>query len=222
MQLSDQIHIIDGVRGANSYLYIEPGAAALIDTGMPGNAERILDYIRVTGLKPEDLRYIVLTHADVDHSGSAKELREITGAKVAIHSADAVRIEGKTKLKEVKGPFSFIFNIANALISFQNFEPDILIKDSDSLLGLKVVHTPGHTEGSVCLYREKEAIFVGDALRTTKKGSPKLPPSFLSINMQQAKESVRRISALEYRLLLPGHGRPITIAASEKVRKLVR
>lgn len=85
-----------------------------------------------------------------------------------------------------------------------------------------VVHTPGHTSGSICLYREREAIFVGDTLRTDSKGWPRLPPPSLSVDMDQARESIRKISALEYDLLLPGHGAPITTRASASIADFVK
>jgi hydroxyacylglutathione hydrolase len=83
---------------------------------------------------------------------------------------------------------------------------EALLRDSDRILDLVVVHTPGHTDGSISLYREKMAIFVGDALRTDSTGNPHLPSGSMTVNMEQAKESVRKISSLQYAILLPGHG----------------
>ena len=107
-----------------------------------------------------------------------------------------------------------LFAVMGQFVLFTPVKLDIVLKDADGLLDLVVLHTPGHTAGSICLYRWKQAIIVGDALRTNSAGKPGLPPGAMTVNMQQAKESIRKISALQYALLLPGHGAPITKEAS--------
>lgn len=208
------IHRIEGVRGANSYLALSDEGAAVIDAGMPGNEKRIIEYVRSVGVEPSELRYIILTHPDIDHSGSVAKLKGLTNAKVAIHEADAPRLSGEKKLKEVKGPTGALFGAMGAFMRFTPVKPDVLLKDSDRILDLTVVHTPGHTEGSISLYREKEAIFVGDALRTDASGMPRLPPGPMTVDMDQAKESIRKISTYQFSALLPGHGPPTTRDAS--------
>jgi glyoxylase-like metal-dependent hydrolase (beta-lactamase superfamily II) len=214
MEITRGIHRIEGVRGANSYLVFNDTGSALVDTGMPGNEKRILEYVRRTGIEPKGLAYIVLTHPDIDHSGSVAKLKGLTGAKVAIHEADAPRLAGEKKLKEVKGATGVLFGVMSPLMRFTHVKADVLLEDSDRILDCTVIHTPGHTGGSISLYREKEAIFVGDALRTDSRGIPCLPSGSMTANMEQAKESVRKISTFQYAALLPGHGLPITHDAS--------
>jgi glyoxylase-like metal-dependent hydrolase (beta-lactamase superfamily II) len=88
--------------------------------------------------------------------------------------------------------------------------------------GLTVVYTPGHTDGSVSLHLPGEVLFVGDALRTNKKELPVLSRSAMSANMNQAKESVRKISELKFKYLLPGNGPPITSNAFNKAEGIVK
>jgi hydroxyacylglutathione hydrolase len=222
MELSPGIHLIEGVSGANSFLAIADEGAAVIDAGLPGNEKKIAAYCKNAGVEDGKLRYIVLTHPDIDHSGSAAKLKGLTGAKVAIHEADAPRLSGEKKLKEVKGPMGVLFGVMGPFMRFTPVKPDVVLKDSDRLLDLDVVYTPGHTDGSVSLYREKVAIFVGDALRTNSSGKPSLPPGPMTVNMDQAKESIRKISGLSYALLLPGHGPPITKDASSAMASFVQ
>jgi hydroxyacylglutathione hydrolase len=222
MELSPGVHKIDGVSGANSFLVIADQGAAVIDTGMPGNEKKIVEYAKKVGLEPSELSYIVLTHPDIDHSGSAAKLKGLTGAKVAIHEADAPRLSGEKKLKEVKGPIGLLFGVMGPFMRFTPVKPDVVLKDSDRLLDLVVVYTPGHTEGSISLYRDKVAMFVGDALRTNSAGKPILPPGPMTVDMDQAKESIRKISTLQYALLLPGHGAPITKDASTSLADFVQ
>jgi len=222
MELSRGIHMIDGVN-AHSYLAIEDEGTAIIDTGSPGCEKKIIAYCKSVGVEPGKIRYIILTHPDIDHSGSVAKLKALTEAKVAIHEADAPRLSGEKKLKEVKNATgALLFGVLGRIMRFTPVQPDVLLKDSDRLLDLVVVHAPGHTDGSICLYKEKDAIFVGDALRTNSAGKLRLPPGAMSVNMEQVKESVRRISTLQYALLLPGHGPPVTEDASGAVASFVQ
>jgi len=222
MEITSEIHKIDHVRGANSYLVLGSQGAVVIDTGMPGNEERLVEYARSVGVEPKALQYIILTHPDIDHSGSAAKLKSLTNAKVAIHAADAPRLSGEKKLKQVKGPTAVLLSVMSPLMRFTPVRPDLLLKDSDKIMDLTVIHTPGHTDGSVSLYKENEAIFVGDAMRTDSSGKPRLPSGSMTVNMERAKESVKRISTYQYRILLPGHGPPITQDASRIMAGFVK
>jgi glyoxylase-like metal-dependent hydrolase (beta-lactamase superfamily II) len=222
VEIARGIHKMEGVRGANSYLVFTDAGAALVDTGMPRNETRILEYVRGAGIEPRRLEYIILTHPDIDHSGSVAKLKALTNAKVAIHEADAPRLAGEKKLKEVRGATGVFFSVMSPFMRFTPVKPDLLLKDSDKILDLTVVCTPGHTDGSISLYREREAIFVGDALRTDSSGMPRLPSGSMTVNMGQARESVRKISTYRYAVLLPGHGPPITQDASRVMADYVQ
>jgi hydroxyacylglutathione hydrolase len=222
MELSHGIHRIDGVSGASSFLVVADEGVAVVDTGLPGNEKKIVEYAKKVGVEPGKLRYIVLTHPDIDHSGSAAKLKALTNAKVAIHEADAPRLAGEQKLKDVKGAMSVLFAVMGQFVRFTPVKPDIVLKDADGLLDLVVVHTPGHTAGSISLYRWKQAIIVGDALKTNSAGKPGLPPGPMTVDMAQAKESIKKISALQYEFLLPGHGAPITKGGSVALASFVQ
>jgi len=216
------IHQVDGVRGANSYLVLAQAGAAVVDAGMPGNEEKILEYAGRVGVGPRDIRFIVLTHPDMDHSGSVARLKTLTGAKVAIHELDAPRLAGEKKLKEIKGPLGPVLGVMGVFMRFTPVKPDILLRDSSTMLDLQVIHTPGHTAGSICLLRQNEAMFVGDAMRTDSKGRPRLPSGAMTVDMEKARESLRKISDYSYEALLPGHGPPIASGASRIMAEYVR
>jgi hydroxyacylglutathione hydrolase len=219
MKITDSIYLVPDVRGANSYVFISKEHVTVVDTGSGGNASKIVEFVKNQGKEAASIAYIVLTHSDMDHSGSVAELKDLTKAKVAIHRLDAPRLSGEMKLK--KGPLGFLFSIMSPFIKFKPVKPDILLEDSDTIAELTVIHTPGHTDGSVSLYLPNEALFVGDALRTNKKEALMLTPSFMSVNMDQGKESVWKISKLEFQILLPGHGPPILSNASAKLKEFV-
>ena len=229
MELGRNIHLIPKVSGANTYAVLEEtqvgggGHLTLIDTGMPGNAGRIIEFLKSLGGEPRDSFTIILTHPDLDHSGSAAELKEKLGnVKVAIHEADAPRLTGEKPLKEVRGFTGLLFKAISPFMRFKPVKPDVLLKDGEQVDGLTVVHTPGHTQGSICLYSERlKAMFVGDALRTDKNRRLRLPLAVMTFNIEEAKNSIRKIASYEFELLLPGHGPPILTDASENVKELV-
>jgi len=71
----------------NAYVVVRGGRAVIVDTGIPGKAQAILNALQSAGLSPSSVEAIVLTHFHLDHSGSAEELRAATGAKVYVHEA---------------------------------------------------------------------------------------------------------------------------------------
>ena len=218
MEVAKGIDLIPNVRGANSYLIHSQNGAIIVDTGMPGNEAKILDYARTLGIEPSSITTIILTHPDIDHAGSVAKLKKLTNANIAIHEADAPILSGE-KPKEVKGALGLVFKVLGVFIKFSPVKPDVLLKDSDKIEGVTIIHTPGHTGGSISVYIPGETLLVGDALRTTKLESLKLPP--MTLDMEKAKESIKKISELSYTCLLPGHGPPVKPDASTKVKQFV-
>jgi len=214
LEIAKGINLVPRVRGANSYVVRSDDGVTIVDTGLPGNAGKIVDYVQSIGHHRSDVKTIVLTHSDMDHAGSAAQLKGITNARVAIHEADAPRLSGEKAPKAVKGMLGLFLHLASAIMRFTTLNPDVLLKDSDNIDSLTVIHTPGHTEGSICLYLPTRALFVGDALLTNDAGMLSLPRKSMSIDLDLAKESIRKISELEYSVLLPGHGPPIEHDAS--------
>lgn len=221
MEIIPGIHQIDGVN-ANSYLVTAEKETMLIDTGLPGNAERILRFIEKAGLKPGDIKTIIITHHHPDHTGSLRNLKKATGAKVAVHREDADYVSGKKKqVIQAKNLRTFLFKLLRRFSGSKPVDPDILLKEGDRIDGLTVIHTPGHTPGSIALYdQERRIIFVGDALRYVN-GKISDSPELFSSDSNEAKHSIAKIANLDYDILLSGHGQPLMPNASEKVMKYV-
>jgi len=221
LEILEGIHLIPRVRGANAYLVSGDEGIIAVDAGLPGSAGRITDYVESMSCRRSDINTIVLTPSDIDHAGSAARLKEKTNAKVAIHEADAARLSGEKECKAVKGVLGLFFRVTSVVMRFNRLKADVLLKDSDIIDGLTVIHTSGHTEGSICLYLPSRALFVRDALVTDNERMPSLPRRSMSVDMNLAKESIKKISQLEYSVLLPGHGPPIEQNASAIMKEFV-
>ncbi|MGC9072319.1 MAG: MBL fold metallo-hydrolase [Acidilobus sp.] len=195
----------------NAYILVRNGLAAVIDTGIPGKASAILDEASRIGLAPSSIEAIILTHFHFDHSGSADELRRLTGAKVHIHEADAPYLQG---LQPPPLPREAPREAVEAYRYFRPVKPDGLLRDGDTVFGLRVIHIPGHTPGSIALY-DGRLLFSGDTLNF-REGRVQGPPPAFTTDMREAIRSLRRLLSLDFDVLLPGHGDPVTGGARER------
>ena len=221
MEIIKGIHRIDEASKnpahANVYLVINSGKLALVDTGTPGNAQKIIGYVEWLGYEPSDVKTIILTHHHRDHIGSAKEIKDLTNAQVAASKEDASYISGS---KKQPIPKSARFRAD----SF--FEPvivDVLLEEGDRVANLTVLQTPGHTPGSIMLVdEERRVLFAGDTIRYDGEQVSEAPEEY-SVDMNLLRKSIVKVSTLSFDVLLPGHGEPLLTNASEEVkRNLIR
>ncbi len=217
MEVIPEIHEID-TRMARSYLLLGE-KLTLIDTGGPGSANTVIDYVK-NELKrePTDIKTIIITHYHFDHVGSLYKLKNITGANIAIHKEDNPYISGQ---KKQEGP-AFLNVMVKLLQTIYRSKPvkgDILLEEGNVISGYNVIHTPGHTPGSICLYNsQNKAIFAGDNLRYSK-GVIKGPGARLIPQPEKYKESMEKLADLDIEVILCGHSRPITSHASQLLKE---
>ena len=180
--------------------------------------KKITKYIEALGRKPTDVSTIVLTHFHIDHVGNAKKMKELTNAKVAVHELDADYVAGK---KAPPKPKNLMFKALSSVFKAAPVEPELLLKDGDKVGRLIVIHTPGHSEGSISLLdAERKVMFAGDAIRFMN-GKITGPPEQFTLDMDKAKGSIRKISTFDFDVMLSGHGQPLISNASQKVKDYV-
>lgn len=188
-----------GIFKENCYLYACPETreAVIIDPG--DEAPRILQQIEALRLIP---KYIINTHGHIDHIGAIDEVSEVYPVPLAIHPADVYMYteERTARMYGRKAP----------LVSRK---PDILLEEGDVIsfgtLSLKVLHTPGHTPGGICLLSAPYCLFSGDTLFHRSIGRT----DFEGGNYEQLVTSIReKLYTLDEDLpVFPGHEGPTTI-----------
>jgi glyoxylase-like metal-dependent hydrolase (beta-lactamase superfamily II) len=195
--------LVVGHLSANCYVtgYESDGVGMVIDPG--GNAGDIIKAIDASGL---EIQTIVLTHGHSDHIAALRDIQDHTGAQVAIHTEDADFLEGR-------GSYSSQFGIEYRT----PHPPDRLLREGDNIevgsLSFNVIHTPGHTPGSICL-RTDDKVFTGDTIFRRGIGTTLMPGS----SRRQLIESIQtRIMTLPDDIILyPGHGRETTVGAERR------
>ena len=195
---------------------LQGSRTVLVDTGYPGSERAILDKLANNGIEPKDISLILITHSHADHFGSAAALKELTGAPAAIHKLDAEfarrgidpPVHPASGVGRLLTPFLAIKGPAKA----PPFEPDILIEDELDLekFGVdgRVVHTPGHTAGSLSVFLPGGDVIVGDMTMMGILGKKRPDYPFFADDIEQLKESMRLVMQASPKRILSGHGGP--------------
>ena len=199
----------------NSYLVPASAGFVLVDTGNRGGRADLDRALAAARCRPGDLRLIVLTHGDFDHTGNAAYLRERHGAPIAMHAADAGMLSQGDMFAGRSGGNAVLRWLAPLLFRFTKADrtaPDVLLAaDSDlSAYGwaARVVELPGHSRGSIGFLTAAGDLFCGDLLEN--RTQPAL--NTLMDDLVAAQASLARLAELPAETVYPGHGRPFSMA----------
>jgi len=210
------------IGSVNCYLVQGTGGYVLVDTGASNKRSELEREMDNAGCGPGDLKLIVLTHGDFDHTGNAAYLRQKYGAPLAMHRDDAGMAEkGDIFWNRKKGNVIFS-KVAAVLFRFsqsRRFSPDVYLEDGQVLTqygwDATVVHIPGHSRGSIGIFTAGGDFFCGDLIENDKK--PKL--NSIMDDPIAAGASVDRMAVLGIVTVYPGHGSPFLMEAFLKNRR---
>lgn len=199
MQLSDQVHWLEVMKG--SYVYLILGEEPiLVDTGMSSRSLDLIKALREIGLQPKDLAHIVLTHQDVDHIGNAKFLQKQSDAILWAPKEEVPFIHG-----EQTGPG--IRKILSSIVRVDRPHVQHTYAEGQMIGDLEIIPAPGHTIGHVCM-RYKDVLLAGD-LVTSRKGKLNPAPGILTWDKAALKSSLRSVGSLTFDWVCPAHGKPV-------------
>jgi glyoxylase-like metal-dependent hydrolase (beta-lactamase superfamily II) len=221
MKIIDDVYLIPGVM-ANSYLIVEREGLTIIDTGMPYSEKRTLEYVSRLGKPAQDIKRILITHADLDHYGCLSALQNASGARTYASQVEAKAIaKGQSSRpvnRSVGGFQRFMIHLMGKLLKATPIQVDEMLAEGQVLPvlgGLQVVETPGHAPGHLSYYSPAVGVlFCGDSMRSDGKGF-RGSQSRNNWDQAMAEASVRKQKELGARIVCPGHG-PAVYDAVEK------
>jgi glyoxylase-like metal-dependent hydrolase (beta-lactamase superfamily II) len=218
---SDRINTIT-FRGVNSYLIKTEDEFILVDSGFSNqrsNIERALDS---AGVQPGNLRLILLTHGDFDHTGNCAYFRDKYHSKIAMHKADLGMVEQGDLFYSRKSRNIIIRALAKLMLPLfrmnlrkkDHFTPDIYLEEGDDLseygFSVQVVHIPGHSKGSIAFLTPEGDLFSGDLLENHKNKGPVKGP--LIDDSVEFSTSIDKLKSLPVDTVYPGHGEPFRMS----------
>jgi glyoxylase-like metal-dependent hydrolase (beta-lactamase superfamily II) len=206
--------------GIDNCFLLQGEKTVLIDGGAPGSFQSFVQGLQRLGVDPRQISLIVLTHGHWDHIGSLSAIQKLTGAPVAVHRGDQGWVESGTPSfpDGVTAYGKAMIGLARLLIHphLPSVKVGRVIDDAGFSLaeyGIpgKVIHTPGHSMGSVSIVLESGEAFVGDSamndwfLRLT----PGLP--VLADDIKLVVESWKKLFGEKIQTVYPAHGKPFPI-----------
>ncbi|MBI4526216.1 MAG: MBL fold metallo-hydrolase [Deltaproteobacteria bacterium] len=179
----------------NAYVLIRGKEVAVVDTGTPGNASKFADVVRTANLGWDALHHVILTHYHPDHIGS---VGEVLGT-----APKATAYAGTADIPQIKSP-----------------RPIKAVGDNDEVFGLRVIATPGHTPGHICVFDPAGSLLIlGDAMNNISSKLSGPNPQYTA-DMATAHQSVKKLARLTFNRAVFGHGEPIDKGASQAIAKL--
>lgn len=208
---------VSGPRGVNVFVVVD-SKAIVVDSGVPGSAPQILEAMERERIAPADVSLILITHAHIDHIGSAAEMKRVTEAPIAIQTRDAafLREGGSAPVVPRTPDIARAYEEMTARMGtpppVAAVEPDIIIEEELPLAQFGIAgrarHAQGHTDGGLVIELDSGEVIVGDLIGG-KMGEPleaSLAP--FAVDGEALTRSVRDILALDPTRAYAGHGGP--------------
>jgi glyoxylase-like metal-dependent hydrolase (beta-lactamase superfamily II) len=219
-RINSSLHEIYLGRVKAFLLEASDGSLILIDTGLPNSQRNIISYVNSIGKSIRDIKYILITHAHIDHFGSAADIKKMSNAMLGINEkgirfidgSGGVQMPNTKSLKSTKNKVMFLFMrwmMKMGAMKPKYVKPDMILKEGvfpeQMHINAKILETPGHTPDSISVYLpDSKTIIVGDLLW----GNPdKLVIHPLNDDYLASLNSVKKIRELNPDLICVSHGK---------------
>lgn len=223
-QIVPGLYVIS-LRIVNVFLLESSDGLTLIDTGAPNSADRVLQAVGELGQNADDIGHIVLSHAHPDHIGSLAALKKATGAAAYMHPVDADIARTGTGFRPLTPAPGLITKILFRLFirpvaGLEGAAVEHEVHDGDELPfagGLKAIHVPGHCAGQLVFLWPQHGgvLFAADACANMLG----LGWSLGYEDLEEGKQSLRKLAQLDFEIACFGHGKAITQNASAQFKK---
>jgi glyoxylase-like metal-dependent hydrolase (beta-lactamase superfamily II) len=225
MEIAPSVHALS-LRNVSAFV-VTGDRLTLIDAGLAGSRPQIVRGLADLGRAEDEIERIICTHGHLDHAGGVREMVDAAAAEgreieVRIHPADLAGVS-LTIREALAAPHGG--SRRGHVLQSMTPHPGaaVPIEDGDVLPllgGLEVIHTPGHTPGSVCLYaRGPRILFTGDVIQV-RRGRLAFASPIFSHDHAQARASVRRLTEFDVDIIAFSHYRPMREGASEALAAL--
>ncbi len=213
-------------RGVNCYLIKTETGYILVDTGFSNQRCNVENALEGAGVQPGNLTLILLTHGDFDHTGNAKYLREKYQSKIAMHRDDSGMVEHGNLFYSRKRGNRVLRKLVKLMLiplrmnlkKIDQFTPDIYLEEGDDLseygFSAKVVHTSGHSKGSIGFLTTEGDLYIGDLLENNKKRGP-IKSSRIDDSIV-FDASIDKLMKCSVNTIYPGHGIPFQMEEFKK------
>jgi glyoxylase-like metal-dependent hydrolase (beta-lactamase superfamily II) len=208
-KITDGVYMLSNVV-VNQYFVEGEDGLTLIDTGLPGNFGVVDAALARLGRVPSELERILITHADADHYGATMQIAAVSGATIFASpvEAEAIRAGRSSRALKPRGFEALFYGLVAPMFRTGPVLVDETLNPGDSIAGLKVIASPGHTPGHISFYLpEKKVLFAGDSIRIVR-GKPLASTGANTWDRDLAQHTFRKQMELRPELehLCCGHG----------------
>jgi glyoxylase-like metal-dependent hydrolase (beta-lactamase superfamily II) len=208
-------------KSGNSNIYFIRQAVGwiMVDAGRKSKRKQLIQFINAHDIHPCDIKFIFVTHVHHDHVGNLKWLKQWTKAQIIVHKNAVENLEmgWMDDLKAGKFWAKMLLKISETFAKgthFSGVSPDLIINHDRDLFEYgfiaKIIHTPGHTQGSISLIVDDRYAFVGDLCFNLRFSKTLIPPIYQ--DYQQIHVSWNKLNQTGVTEFYPGHGKQFPIS----------
>jgi len=221
------LYYFTGLRVGRVYMIEDPDGLTIVDAGLPLATKSILKQLDKAGRRPSDVKRLLVTHAHPDHVGGLPKLKQITGAQVIASATERPILEGKVPIEQP--PPEKVRGIARLVVgkptTLEGTHLDREVRDGEVIAevmgGLQVIATPGHTRGHIAFWQPQKRILIcGDVMMNLL--GLRLPLAPVTVDMDEARRSIKRVADLQPSLVCFGHGNPLRKGDMSRLHAFVR